>query len=328
MRGAERPAKVQWTHPFLLPLQPLSAEASQQTFMEITDSIYRKEEMEQILQFTDNMPLAVDLMAHLADYEGLSNVLARWNTEKTSLLSVGYDRKSNLDASIQLSLSSPRITSNSKELLSLLSILPDGLSDAELVQSEFPIPNILSCKSVLLTTSLAYQDSNRRLRSLVPVREHVQQFFPPSTALVKCLHNLFYALLELYQKYKGEQWAPVINQITQNLANLQEVLQRGLYDNALNFRDTIYSISTLCSFHRITGRGPLALVQHIQPILPQLDDHHVKIQFMIQVLLAYSYYPTVDGEQIITAAISILELLNNPLLECECYSFSGHHNLI
>jgi hypothetical protein len=162
----------------------------------------------------------------------------------------------------------------------------------------------------------------------VPVREHVQQFFPPSTALVKCLHNLFYALLELYQKYKGEQWAPVINQITQNLANLQEVLQRGLYDNALNFRDTIYSISTLCSFHRITGRGPLALVQHIQPILPQLDDHHVKIQFMIQVLLAYSYYPTVDGEQIITAAISILELLNNPLLECECYSFSGHHNLI
>jgi hypothetical protein len=65
---------------------------------------------------------------------------------------VGYDRKSNLDASIQLSLSSPRITSNSKELLSLLSILPDGLSDAELVQSKLPMPNILSCKSVLLTT--------------------------------------------------------------------------------------------------------------------------------------------------------------------------------
>jgi hypothetical protein len=161
MRGAERPAKVQWTHPFLLPLQPLSAEASQQTFMEITDSIYRKEEMEQILQFTDNMPLAVDLMARLADYEGLSNVLARWNTEKTSLLSVGYDRKSNLDASIQLSLSSPRITSNSKELLSLLSILPDRLSDAELVQSEFPIPNILSCKSVLLATSLVTRRPTR-----------------------------------------------------------------------------------------------------------------------------------------------------------------------
>ncbi|KAJ7859177.1 hypothetical protein B0H14DRAFT_3135276 [Mycena olivaceomarginata] len=137
MRGAERPSKVHWTHPVLLPLQPLSAEAAQQTFMDITDNAYIKEDMEQILQFTDNMPLAVDLIAHLADYEGLSNVL---------------------------SLSSPRITSESKELLSLLSILPDGLSDGELVQYKLPIRNILSCKTALLATSLAYQDSNRRLR--------------------------------------------------------------------------------------------------------------------------------------------------------------------
>jgi hypothetical protein len=328
MRGAERPAKVHWTHPFLLPLQPLSAEAAQQTFMEITDNVYRKEEIKQILQFTDNMPLAVDLVAHLSDYEGLSNVLARWDTEKTALLSVGYNRKSNLDASIQLSLSSPRITSNSKELLSLLSILPDGLSDAELVQSKLPIPDILSCKSLLLATSLAYQDSNRRLRSLMPVREHVQQFFPPSTALVKCLCKLFYALLELYKKYKGEQLWPVMNQITQNLANFQEVLQRGLYDNALDLRETIYSISTVCSFYRITGRGALALIECIQPIVPGLDDHQLKIQFMTEVLLSYHYYPTFDGEQIITQGISILELVNNPVLECECSSFSGYHNLI
>ncbi|KAJ7799385.1 P-loop containing nucleoside triphosphate hydrolase protein, partial [Mycena olivaceomarginata] len=179
MRGAERPAKVHWTRPFLLPLQPLSDDAAQQTFMDITDDVYTKEDMSQLLRFTDNMPLAVDLIAHLSDYEGLPNVLARWETEKTALLSVGYDRKSNLDVSISLSLSSPRITSESKELLSLLSILPDGLSDAELVQSNLPIINILSCKTALLATSLAYQDSNRRLRLLVPVREHVQQFLPP-----------------------------------------------------------------------------------------------------------------------------------------------------
>jgi hypothetical protein len=273
------------------------------------------------------MPLAVDLMAHLSDYESLSNVLARWDTERTALLSVGYDRKSNLDVSIQLSLSSPRITSNSKELLSLLSILPDGLSDAELVQSKFPIPNILSCKSMLLATSLAYQDSNQRLRSLMPIREHVQQFLPPSAALVKCLHKLLYTLLELYNKYKGQQRGPVINQITQNLSNFQEVLQWGLYDNGLDLRDTIHSISTLCAFYRITGRGGLALMEHIQSIVPGLDDHQLKIQFMTQVLLSYSHYPTFDREQIITQGINILELINNPFLECEHLSFSGHHNL-
>ncbi|KAJ7715006.1 hypothetical protein B0H14DRAFT_3171353 [Mycena olivaceomarginata] len=220
MRGAERPAKVHWTHPFLLPLQPLSDDAARQTFVEITDNVYDEKDIAQILRFTDNMPLVVDLIAHLADYEGLSNVLARWETERTALISVGHDRKSNLDVSISLSLSSPRITSESKELLSLLSILPDGLSDAELVQSKLPVRNILSCKTALLATSLAYQDSKRRLRSLMPVREHVQQFLPPSPGLIQCLRKLFYALLELYYKYNGEQLGPVINQITLNLVQI------------------------------------------------------------------------------------------------------------
>ncbi|KAJ6512872.1 P-loop containing nucleoside triphosphate hydrolase protein, partial [Mycena sanguinolenta] len=194
MRGAERPAKVQWTHPFLLPLQPLSDEAAQQTFLDITDNTYAVEDLNQLLSFTDNMPLAVDLISHLVDYEGLENVLSRWEAEKTSMLSVGWDRKSNLDASISLSLSSPRLTSESKELLSLLSILPNGLSDAELMQSKLPIPNILSCKVVLLGTSLAYQNSNKRLLVLVPVREHIQQFLPPQSHLIHSLSKYFHAL--------------------------------------------------------------------------------------------------------------------------------------
>ncbi|KAJ7659972.1 hypothetical protein B0H14DRAFT_2425384, partial [Mycena olivaceomarginata] len=75
MRGTERPGKVSLDSSILKPLKPLSDKAAQQTFMDITDNVYAEEEMDQILQFTDNMPLAVDLIAHLADYEGLSNVL-------------------------------------------------------------------------------------------------------------------------------------------------------------------------------------------------------------------------------------------------------------
>ncbi|KAJ6451032.1 P-loop containing nucleoside triphosphate hydrolase protein, partial [Mycena sanguinolenta] len=193
MQGTERPAKVQWTRPFLLPLQPLSDAAAQETFQDITDNAYSIE-FDQLLSFTDNMPLAVDLLAHLVDYEGLENVWTRWKTEKTSLLSIGHDRRSSLDASINLSISSSRITSDSKELLSLLSILPNGLSDSELVQSKLPIPNILSCKTALLATSLAYQNSNKRLLALIPVREHIQQFSPPSPSLVHSLRKYFYAL--------------------------------------------------------------------------------------------------------------------------------------
>ncbi|KAJ7846198.1 hypothetical protein B0H14DRAFT_3681498 [Mycena olivaceomarginata] len=325
MRGAERPGKVHWTHPFLLPLQPLSAEAAQQTFMDITDNAYIKEEMEQILEFTDNMPLAVDLIAHLADYEGLSNVLARWETERTSLLSVGYDRKSNMDVSIGLSLSSPRITSESKELLSLLSILPDGLSDGELVQYKLPIPNILSCKSALLATSLAYQDSNRRLRSLMPMREHVQKFLPPSLALVQCLRKQFYALLELFQKYHGEQLGPVINQITLNLANFHQVLQQGLYNHAPDLVITIHSISSLNSFHRITGRGYTGFLDSILRIFPGLDDPELQLHFIIEVLKSSPYSPSLDAEQFIIQVPNMIEHINNPLLECKFYHAAGNY---
>ncbi|KAJ7706630.1 P-loop containing nucleoside triphosphate hydrolase protein, partial [Mycena metata] len=180
MRGSERPGKVQWTRPFLPPLQPLSDGAAQKTFDDITDDPHDSEEKIQLLRFTENMPLAVDLMAHLVDYEGVSNVLTRWQVEKTAVLSVGYTRNSNLDASITTSFSSPRLTAGAKQLLSVLAVLPDGLSDIELMQINILIPGIHSCKSALLATSLAYKDTSSRLRSLVPIREHIHQFYPPS----------------------------------------------------------------------------------------------------------------------------------------------------
>ncbi|KAF8196249.1 hypothetical protein K438DRAFT_2122310 [Mycena galopus ATCC 62051] len=193
-----------------------------------------------LLQFTDNMPLAVDLIAHLTDYEGFSNVLSRWTTEKTSLLSVGFDRQSSVEASITLSLSSPGITSDSKALLSLLSILPNGLSEEELVQSNLGIPNIFSCKAVLQATSLTYQDSNQRLMVLVPIREYIQQILPPSLSCIQLICQHLYVLLELSMKYNGEQMKPVINQITLNLANLQELLHRGLHLQSPTFADAIH----------------------------------------------------------------------------------------
>ncbi|KAJ6464913.1 P-loop containing nucleoside triphosphate hydrolase protein, partial [Mycena sanguinolenta] len=134
MRGAEHPSKVRWTRPFLPPLAPLSLEAAQQTFNEIADNYHESKDINKLLQFTDNMPLAVDLMAHLVAYEGCASILARLETEKTLLLSEGSDKRSSLDVSITLSLSSPRLAAQNGaiDLLQLLSILPDGLSDVEL----------------------------------------------------------------------------------------------------------------------------------------------------------------------------------------------------
>ncbi|KAJ7755425.1 P-loop containing nucleoside triphosphate hydrolase protein [Mycena metata] len=145
MRGAERPSNVQWTRPFLRPLQPLAQDAARKMFIDIVDDKHPLEEVDQVLCLTDNMPLSISLLAHLVDMEGCKKILSRWETEKTSLISDGYDKKSNLELSISLSLSSSRIASTpqAQDLLALLSMLPDGLSDVELKQTKFPITDIL-----------------------------------------------------------------------------------------------------------------------------------------------------------------------------------------
>ncbi|KAF8171379.1 hypothetical protein K438DRAFT_1852690, partial [Mycena galopus ATCC 62051] len=325
MRGAERPAKVGWTHPFLLPLQPLSNDAARQIFIEITDNSNTLEEMEQLLGFTDNMPLAVDLIAHLVDYEGFYSVLSRWKTKKTSLLSVGFDRQSSVDTSISLSLSSPRITSDSKELLSLLSILPNGLSEAELVQGKLGIPDILTCKAALLATSLAYRDNNQRLVLLMPIREYIQRVLPPSQAHIQRIHNYFCALLLLYTKYQGEQLQPVVHQITLNLANLQEILQWGLHAHAPILADTIQCALILNEFYVITGRGYSTLMNDIWSPLSQIYDHQLETMFLTRLLETRHYWPVVS-EVMIGQAINYVEHIKDPVLETKFHKAAGYYS--
>src|ERR1700761_356782 len=206
MQGSERPDKVSWSRPFLPPLQPLAQEAARKAFIDIADDeTHDSDSIDKVLLLTDNMPLAIDLMAHLVDSEGCAAVLSRWETEKTSLVSDGYDRRSNLDMSIALSLSSPRVASVSgtKDLLSLLSMLPDGISDLELRKSHFPIHNILECKTTLLRTSLAYISSQKRLKVLVPVQEHMQRQHPAQPLIIEPLFQHYRELLELYKVHHG-----------------------------------------------------------------------------------------------------------------------------
>ncbi|KAJ7930983.1 P-loop containing nucleoside triphosphate hydrolase protein, partial [Mycena leptocephala] len=231
MRGAERPAKVQWSHPFLPPLQPLKLCAAQQIFIDIAEEHHNPEDIDQVLSLTDNMPLAIDLIAHLVDVEGCSSVLSRWEAERTFVISEGYDKNSNLDVSISLSLSSPRIKAvpQAQELLSLLSMLPDGFSDVELLQSNLPIENIRNCKTTLIRTALAYLDDKKRLKGLIPIREYMQKTHPPRDGLVKPLFKHFHELLELHKDFSGtEMNSSTVQRISSNLANIQSFLRHGL----------------------------------------------------------------------------------------------------
>ncbi|KAJ7462413.1 P-loop containing nucleoside triphosphate hydrolase protein, partial [Mycena latifolia] len=318
MRGAERPSKVHWTHPFLPPLRPLADHAARLTFIDITDNDHDNKEITQLLELTDNMPLAVTLLANLVDCEGCSSVLARWKTENTYILSEGHDKSSNLNSSIAISLSCPRMTSGAKSLLSLLSILPDGLSNVELLQSVLPVPDILTCKAVLLQTSLAYTDS-KRLKVLVPIREYMQHMHPPSPSLVQPLRQHFHSLLDLYQAHFGVQINEMADQINSNVRNIHHILLPGLHPENPELRENIYCILTFNLFRRLAAHGRSALMDRIPPLLSQLADPRLETNFITEVFLTASYYPIPNPELLINRAVHHLANLNDPSLACECH---------
>ncbi|KAJ7173326.1 P-loop containing nucleoside triphosphate hydrolase protein, partial [Mycena filopes] len=231
MRGVERPSKVQWTRPFLLPLQPLAEDAAQKVFRDIADDGHMPDDINQVLQLTDNVPLAICLLAHLVDAEGCSMVLSRWQTEKTSVISDGHDKRTNMELSISISLSSPRITSipDARDLLSLMAILPDGLSDAELRQAKFPLRNILGCKDALVRTALAYIDEHKRLKVLVPIREYMQNLLPPTDQMINPLLCHFRELLEVHETHWGQMsGAMLVTQVKTNFTNIQNIFRHNL----------------------------------------------------------------------------------------------------
>ncbi|KAJ7821960.1 hypothetical protein B0H14DRAFT_3146541 [Mycena olivaceomarginata] len=327
MRGAERPAKVQWTRPFLLPLKPLDQKAARLTFIDIADDKHDLDQVDKILSLTDNMPLAINLLAHLVDSEGCSNVLLRWKKEKTSMISEGFDKRSNLDLSISLSLSSPRIKllPQSQELLSLLGMLPDGLSDMDLIQSKLPLEHPLKCKAVLKSTALAYSDENKRLKVLMPIREYIQRHQRPEDQLVHTLLKHFQDLLHFYVESGGdESGASTVNHIASNIANIQNLLRWGLLEEHSDLLDNIRGVCHLNRFNRATGQGSTLLIGEIKHLLPRLGNQQLQL-YAINELLRSSYYLIHDQEALISQGLEYCEHIDDPAPKCNFYLTTEHY---
>jgi hypothetical protein len=320
MRGAERPANVRWTRPFLEPLKPLGQNAARQTFIDIVGDIHENEDIDKILLLVDNMPLAIDLIANLVDSEGIPSVLHRWDTQRTSILSNGHDVTSNLELSISLSVSGPRMKSLSHalDLLSLLSILPDGLSDVELLQSNFPLENILACKSTLLRTSLAYIEDQKRLKVLVPIREYVQKQHPPIRNLIHPLYVHYQELLNLHSKYQGTlSNAGVVARVGSNFTNIQNVLLQCLGSDRGHLAEIISSSCELSQYNRIARGGHLPLLDHIPKFLSQLTDHKLEVYFIIELLRGWSYQSISNPNELIGQALEHFKHFDDPDMKCE-----------
>ncbi|KAJ7286809.1 P-loop containing nucleoside triphosphate hydrolase protein [Mycena rebaudengoi] len=296
MRGAERPAKVKWTRPFLPPLDPLSTSAALQTFIDVADDTHHQASVKQLLELTGNLPLAVSLISSVASHEGCDKALSRWKSERTHMLSDGYDQRSSLDISIMLSLTSSRMKTEAQDLLSLLSMLPDGLTEVELVQAKLGIPDILGCKSILIRTSLAFVCKDQRLKVLVPIREHTLRVHPPTNALKLPLQKHFHNLLDLWNKFQYLNPTHIAPQISHNLGNFNSLLQDSLEqcpDDARN----IQSILFLSRFYHRTQMTLTPLLSNLTEKMVHLQSSPMFGDYLLERFLVVDYAPIMDAER-------------------------------
>jgi hypothetical protein len=294
MRGAEQPGKINWTRPFLPPLEPISALASRQTFIEIADSPMVDEEaaLAELIELTGSLPLAVVLMANVASFEGYLGALSRWKTENIALLSDGFDRRSNLEKSISLSLTSPRIKSNphTLDLLSILSLLPDGVSEDELTASQVPIPNIPQCRSVLLQTTLAFL-AGGRMKVLTPVRDYIRNAHPLSAAITRPLWSHFRGLLNMYRFYSSLSPRDLFPQVSSHLGNIQSLFLEVLTTEGFAQPDMGYAILALNDLSQIMLKGENILLEHLPAIIDSSHDQGLRWKYARHCIKNHSASP-------------------------------------
>ncbi|KZT34810.1 TPR-like protein [Sistotremastrum suecicum HHB10207 ss-3] len=184
LRGAERPLGIKWTRPFLPPLPNLDMKSSQEIFVAISDVPEDDEYLPRLLQLLDCVPLAITLIANLAQHTSCDELFHRWKEERTGMLSRGFndrDRRSSVDVSIQVSLRSERIIREPKALkvLQILSLLPDGVGLDDLPAMMRDPEGLHPVLSTLRQTSLIYEDRpSCRLKALSPIREYLQLQLP------------------------------------------------------------------------------------------------------------------------------------------------------
>ena len=174
MRGAERPARTQWSRPFLEPLDTLGHAAAEQVWQAISGNY--DEYAEKLTAAVDYVPLAVDLLAHLSQVTPPMLLWEEWNSKWTKMIQMGQvHRLSNLEYSIQLSIDSQRMKANpfAKSLLGVLSMLPSGLHMMQLKKFQDMLINveIATCLRMLQQSSLIKLTDERY--QLHPIDRHV-----------------------------------------------------------------------------------------------------------------------------------------------------------
>lgn len=259
MRGTEMPQGMRWSRPFLPPLSPLDDAAAKQTFLSIADvADSGMQTMDRLLGHLDNVPLALVLMANLAQYEPLDVLLKRWDELQTSMLGRGNQktRLTSLDASISLSLHSPRLKDvpAALTLLSTLCLLPCGAAAADIAL--WGVPDCPRALAVLLRTALATR-ADQRISVLAPIRTFVLAQHPPSETALSPVYDHFFGLADVADKATLDGFEPdALAPILPELSNIDAMARYAFEHSPKKRMSAVKAALCLCDVHDRANFGP------------------------------------------------------------------------
>ncbi|HEX2061992.1 MAG TPA: tetratricopeptide repeat protein, partial [Thermoanaerobaculia bacterium] len=217
-------------------LQPLPLEAARDTFLSIAprERFETDPSLDVLLEAMDRLPLAVTLLAHVAQDEStLAPLVERWKSERTALLRRigGRTKNTNIETSFEMSLKSRRMTEEAKKLLSYLAALPGGvaLSDASRI-----VPAVATAAATLRACGLAFEQDGR-LRLLAPLREYMNRQYPVAEGDLAKLTSYYIQLINTYgEQLLSPTGAQALTLLTSERANIEAVLKNV----ATRFRET------------------------------------------------------------------------------------------
>lgn len=233
LRGKERPAGVLWRDPVEPPL--LALPAAREAFLAIAGSKFKDDpQLDALLETMDRLPLAISLLAYVAQSEpSLETLMERWQKKRTALLkrAGGKQRLTNFEVSFELSIASPRVTPEALRLLSVLAVLPAGIAHRDLGKVFEDGDEVAS---VLRATGLAF-DEGGRLRMLAPLRAYVGDHYKVNEEDEERFAEHYTDIGEqinvLGRMSGGDS---VLNFITQDAANIaiamERMIERGEID--------------------------------------------------------------------------------------------------
>ncbi|EJD36518.1 hypothetical protein AURDEDRAFT_174385 [Auricularia subglabra TFB-10046 SS5] len=313
MRGSERPSGIAWTRPFFPPVVPLADEAARQAFLSIASISDTDSGMHALLSHLENVPLAIVLMARLAQWESTDALLARWHESRTAMLSREQllTRTSSVDTSISISLTSPRMRAvpEAAALLAVLALLPDGAMDSDL--RIWGGASAQSALSALLQNALAYRTSTNRICVLAPIRAHMLVHHAPGQELLDALYAHYFGLADLLQQVGMPRSPEVVATVAPEVGNLESVIRHALA-HAADPVPALQATLHMCKLIINAGIGSPGLLHAALPVArrAQLDDVTAELLFKWSSMSHGTSFPG-DPEALLREALALYERTRN-----------------